>query len=717
MLRKRVSTRLHQRFEPLEDRLCLSALPTSLTLAPPNATALAQSSAAYGKLPLSFEANKGQTDSRVNFLSRGAGYSLFLTPSKAVLLLKQGDTNNVVGMRLIGANPASRVGGRSKLPGVSNYLIGNDPSKWHTDVPNYAEVAYKGVYGGIDLIYHGDQKQLEYDFTVRPGAEPRAIRLSFDGAQGKTIDAQGNLVLHTSGGDLVEHAPVAFQMIDGVRHSVAAHFLLGRDGRVGFQVGDYDHSKPLVIDPVLSYSTYLGGSNRDNGYGIAVDSAGNAYITGDTTSTNFPTKNPHQPHLGGQKGYSDAFVAKLNPTGSALVYSTYLGGKWTDSAEGIAVDSAGNAFVTGWTSSPNFPTKNAYQTSTGGVDDGFMANLNAAGSALLYSTYLGGSSMDQSHAIAVDGSGKVYVTGYTASLDFPTASPLQSARAGGSDAFIAKFDPSLVGARSLVYSTFLGGSTNRYSGVEMGAGIAADSLGNAYVTGQTDSVDFPTTLGAFQTANGGVVDTFVTKINAAGSALLYSTFLGGASSDRGYGIALDASGNAYVTGQTGSTNYPTLNALQSAPRGSIDAFVTKLSADGSALVYSTYLGGSGIENGLVGYFYPHLGGIAVDAFGHAFVTGVTYSTDFPTVSAIQTTYGGGVDAFVAELTPSGTSFVYSSYLGGNSEELALGIAVDGAGNAYVTGNSASLGFPTKRPLQSTYGGGESDVFVTKISGT
>jgi hypothetical protein len=360
--------------------------------------------------------------------------------------------------------------------------------------------------------------------------------------------------------------------------------------------------------------------------------------------------------------------------------------------------------------------KNAYQATNGGPRDAYVAKLNATGSALLYSTYLGGSGRDESHAIAVDSSGKVYVTGETLSLNFPTANPLQSSRAGGSDAFVAKFDPSLVGAPSLIYSTFLGGSTNPYGDTEKGAGIAVDSLGNAYVTGQTDSADFPTTLGAFQAANGGGVDAFVTKINAAGSALVYSTYLGGSSSDRGYGIALDGSGNAYVTGNTFSTNYPTLNAAQAAPGGSLDAFVTKLSADGAALVYSTYLGGSGIENGRVGYFYPHLGGIAVDASGNAFVTGVTYSTDFPTVNAFQTTYGGGEsDDFVAELTPIGTSFVYSSYLGGNSQELMLGIAVDGAGNAYVAGDTSSLNFPTKNSLQPTYGGGEFDAFVTKIS--
>jgi hypothetical protein len=332
-----------------------------------------------------------------------------------------------------------------------------------------------------------------------------------------------------------------------------------------------------------------------------------------------------------------------------------------------------------------------------------------------YSTFLGGSSFDQSHAIAVDSSGKVYVTGTTLSLDFPAVHALQSARAGGSDGFVGKFDPSLVGGASLIYSTFLGGSTNPNYGEEMGTGIAADSLGNAYVTGRTDSADFPTTIGAFQTVSGDGVDAFVTKINAAGSALVYSTFLGGAGIDRGFGIALDRSGNAYVTGETSSANFPTANALQSARSGGGDPFVTKLSTDGSALFYSTYLGGNGYENAAGP---PRIGGIAVDAFGNAFVTGNTSSTDFPTVNAFQTTYGGGsYDAFVAELTSSGTALVYSSYLGGNSTDQTYGIAVDGAGSVYVTGITVSLNFPTKNPLQIRYGGGDYDAFVTKILGT
>lgn len=484
---------------------------------------------------------------------------------------------------------------------------------------------------------------------------------------------------------------------------------------VGFAVGGYDHFLPLVIDPVLSlsYSTYLGGSGGENGFAIAVDGAGSAYVTGNTGSRNFPTKNPLQLSYSGS---TDAFVAKLNSAGTALVYSTYLGGSGGERAYAIAVDSSGEAYVTGFTRSTDFPIKNAFQTtiSSGDLWDGFVAKLNATGSALLYSTYLGGSGMDEGHAIALDGAGNAYVTGMTFSANFPTANALQPNRTGSPDAFVAKIDPSQVGGKSLVYSTFLDGSA--YSD---GLGIAVDGLNNAYVTGRTSSSDFPTTPGAFRTQLGstdGSEDGFITKINAAGSALVYSTFLGGSGVDKVYGIAEDGSGNAYVTGYTESTNFPTVSSLQSGLRGASDAFVTKLSADGSALIYSTYLGGTGTENQSA---YPRVGGIAVDALGNAYVTGNTGSTDFATTAGVfQPTYGGGqYDAFVAKLNPAGTAFVYSTYLGGSDIDEAFGIAVDGSGNAYVTGTTFSTNFPTKNALQPKKAGrgNNNNAFVTKIA--
>lgn len=651
MMRKQKAAFRSRFIECLEARRCMSAEPLGASLAQPDAATQAQISHAYGQLPLSFEANQGQTDAQVDFLSRGSGYTLFLTPAEAVLSLGTGETNDVVRMRIVGADPNARSAVLEAESGRTNYLVGSDSSQWHTDVANYGRVEYQDVYSGIDIVYYGNQRRLEYDFLVAPGVDPNVIQLAFDGVQNMELDSGSNLILHTAGGDLVKDAPVIYQEIDGARSSIAGRYLLD-DGQVSFEVGAYDHALPLVIDPILSYSTYLGGRTGDDGYSIAVDSMGNAYIIGDTVSTNFPTNNSLQPRLGSQQQY-DAFVAKLNPAGTALVYSTYLGGNGFDRGEGIAVDAAGNAFVTGETNSSNFPTTgNAFQTSYGGGSfrNAFMAKLNASGSALLYSTYLGGTATDSGHAITLDGSGNAYVTGETMSANFPTKNALQAAKispSGSADAFVAKIDPALVGAASLVYSTYLDGSN-----FSVGLGIVVDGLSNAYVTGYTGSGNFPTTSGAYQTIYAGGDDCFVTKIISAGSAL----------------------------------------------------------------VFSTYLGGSGSENQTAN---PRAGGIAVNAFGNAYVTGNTNSINFPTShDAFQQVFGGGqYDAFVVELNPAGSTFVYSTYLGGNLMEQVFGIALDGSGNAYVTGTTTSANFPTKNPLQPKYGGGGYDAFVTKISPT
>jgi hypothetical protein len=670
--------------------------------------------ASYGKLPLHFEANQGQTDERVKFLARGSGYGLFLTSTESVLVLRKAEARRpgkgvargeaatakrssapeVLQMKLLGADPRAAIEGREELPGKSHYFIGNDPKKWRTDVPQYARVEYKDVYPGVSLTYYGNQSQLEYDFVVSPGGDPGRIRLGIEGAEEIHVDAEGNLVLSLPGGEVVEKAPVVYQEVNGARKAVEGRFVLRGRAEVGFEVGTYEADRPLVLDPVLVYSTYLGGGGGDLGLGIAVDASGNAYITGYTFSFNFPTANPLQAAFGG--GIVDAFVAKVNAAGSALVYSTYLGGSGNDNGLGIAVDASGNAYVTGFTSSTNFPTANPLQAAYGGgIYDAFVAKVNAAGSALVYSTYLGGSGNDNGYGIAVDGSGNAYVTGDTNSTNFPTANPLQAANGGGDDAFVAKVNAA---GSALVYSTYLGGS-----GWEFGQGIGVDTFGNAYVTGLTQSTNFPT-ANPLQAAFGGGTDAFVAKVNAAGSALVYSTYLGGSAGDVGDGIAMDASGNAYVTGYTFSANFPTANPLQAANGGSSDAFVAKLNAAGSALVYSTYLGGSGDDEGV---------GIAVDASGNAYVMGDTTSTNFPTANPLQAASGGGYDAFVAKVNAAGSALVYSTYLGGLGDDFGLGIAVDASGNAYVTGFTYSTNFPTANPLQAANGGG-SDAFVAKI---
>jgi hypothetical protein len=655
-------------------------------------------------------------------------------------------------MKLVGANPRAKVTGLDQLPGKSNYFIGNDPKKWRTNVPNYAKVRYANVYPGVDLVYYGNQGQLEYDFVVQPGSDPRQIALdvgvglapperapqAHDRApEGQSaidnrkssmprplrIAANGDLVVGTDGGKVIFHKPVVYQpetndrqmtkdqgrgTKDGGKHFVDGRYVLRSDQSVAFQVASYDFAKPLVIDPVLAYSTYLGGSSFEEGFGIAVGVSGSAYITGDTFSSDFPTTPGAFQTI--SDGSQNAFVVKLNSSGSALVYSTYLGGSDDDEGDGLAVDASGNAYVTGGTWSSDFPTTpGAFQTTLKGLENAFVTKLNATGSALVYSTYLGGSvggsgggsGIDEGRGIAVGVSGSAYITGDTDSSDFPTTPGAFQAIFGGfDDAFVVKLNPS---GSALVYSTYLGGSDD-----DEGDGLAVDASGNAYVTGSTDSSDFPTTPGAFQDpANQGA---FVTKLNAAGSALVYST-----SSIGGGGIALDASGNAYVTGYTNSSNFPTTpGSFQITYGGSFDAFVSKLNTAGSALLYSTYLGGSGFELGL---------GIAVDASGNADVTGTTGSNDFPTTpGAFQTTCGGGScydeHAFVTKLNAAGSALLYSTYLGGSESDgiptdRGRAVAVDASGSAYVTGFTQSSNFPvTPGAFQTSYGGG--DAFAAKI---
>jgi hypothetical protein len=547
---------------------------------------------------------------------------------------------------------------------------------------------------------------LRYDYIVHSGANPKQIVFKLEGSEATYVDEKGNLVFTTRFGEVSMAGLKVYQERDG--KEVLAKFE-EKDGDWRIWVGNYDKSQALVIDPLI-YSTYIGGSGDDQGFGIAVDGSGNAYVTGRTWSTDYDvTAGAYQ--TTNAEGF-DVFVTKLNASGSGLMYSTYLGGSNADYGFfGIAVDGSGNAYVTGYTQSTNFPvTAGAYQTTFGGGSyDIFVTKLNASGSGLVYSTYLGGSSDDEGQGIAVDGSGNAYVTGLTGSTNYPvTAGAYQTTNHGSKDVFVTKLNASGSG---LVYSTYLGG--NSY---DEGDGIAVDGSGNAYVTGVTESTNFPVTVGAYQTthADSGYYvvyfDVFVTKLNAGGSGLMYSTYLGGSSDDLGLGIAVDGSGNAYVTGFTGSGNFPvTAGAYQTTFGGGYeDVFVTKLNASGSGLIYSTYLGGSGGDGGY---------GIAVDGSGNAYVTGWTDSTDFPvTAGAYQTTHGGGdYDVFVTKLNASGSGLVYSTYLGGNDDDVGRAIAVDGSGNAYVAGYTQSTNFPvTAGAYQTTYGGGSCDVFVTKI---
>jgi hypothetical protein len=532
------------------------------------------------------------------------------------------------------------------------------------------------------------------------------------------IGARGELVAHTAQGDLVQHPPVLYQEAEGKRQPVEGHYVLRTGHQVGFAVGRYDRGRPLIIDPVLTYSTFLGGSGDDEIRAMAVDAAGNVYLTGLTTSTTFPGVDGGsiQPTHDANFGFADVFVTKTNPTGTAILYSTFLGGSATEWGNGIAVDSAGNAYITGYTRSTTFPGVNAgsLQPIYGGGDtDVFVTKINAAGNALVYSTFLGGSDAEWGLGIGIDGTGNAYVTGFTNSTTFPgvNGSSIQSVNAGGTtsaDAFVTKINPA---GTAIVYSTFLGGS-----GTEVANAIAVDAAGNAYVTGETSSPTFPGVNGSSnQPANGGFKDAFVTKINPAGTAIVYSTYYGGGGDDSGRSIAIDSAGSVYLAGQTSSTTLPGINStsIQTANGGGFspyDAFVTKLNPAGTAIVYSTFLGNSGVDGGF---------SIAVDGAGDAYVTGETDSSTFPGVNAIsiQPVYGGGVaDAFVTKINPTGTAIVYSTFLGSGGTDEGLGIAVDGAGNTYVVGNTDSTIFPgvDGSSLQPANGGGFKDGFVTKI---
>jgi len=683
----------------------------------------------YGKMPLSFEANEGQVQRRVQFLSRGNGYSLFLAPTELQLVLRRPTANalsdkvhsgltvhyrneppyskhTILHMRLVNANPQSQLIGLDELPGKVNYFTGRDPQKWRRNLSTFAKVKYQNVYPDVDMICHGNQQQLEYDFVVAPGAVPAVITLDFEEANNLEIDSQGDLLVRTADGNVRQRKPTVYQEANGLRQEIAAHYRLKNKTQVGFEIAPYDASKPLIIDPALVYSTFLGGPGENGGTSIAVDSAGNAYVAGFTTSLNFPTANPAQSNYGGGS-FGDAFIAKLNPAGSALLYSTYLGGSGDDVGLSVALDSGGNAYVAGTTNSTDFPTVNPLQETYGGGDsDLFLTKLDSTGSTLVYSTYLGGNGPENEdeNFIAVDSAGNAYLTGTTVSTDFPTVNPLQPANTGGSDAFVSKLNPA---GTALIYSTYLGGGQN-----DNGESIAIDAVGNVYIAGKTTSTDFPTMNPLQPALAGGNTDIFVTKLNSTGSALIYSTYIGGNGDDGAFGIAVDSEGSVYVTGETQfgicqpSCSFPTVIPVQPAFGGGFsDAIVLKLNATGTALIYSTYLGGSGDEQAL---------GIAVDTTGNPYILGVTSSTDFPTVSPLQQTLSGGPsDPFVTKLNSAGTAFIYSTYLGGSGNELALGIAVDSDGSAYVTGYTFSSDFPTKNPLQPNLQG-VPDAFVAKI---
>ena len=645
--------------------------------------------------PLFFEENSGQLDSQVRYVARTRRADVFLTRNAAVFALRGTtiDATDSFSIHWADSRPDVVVAGEQQLAGNAHYFIGNDPSKWQTGIPTFGKVRYRQLYPGVDLIFYGREGEVEFDLELQPGAAVDGTRLFFEGVDSLQVADQGDLVLRIHDREIRQRRPRAYPKDADTSSEIRAWYELNGSKEVAIRLGPHDSSRGVVIDPVLTFSTYLGGSDTDAANGIAVDSAGNIYVVGSTISTNFPTANARQSALAGT---FDIFVSKFNPAGSALIYSTYLGGQGNDYGTGIAVDSAGNAYVLGYSNSSNFPTAQPLQASLAGEFDIVLSKLNATGSSLIFSTYYGGARTDNARGIALDGTGAVYIVGDTDSVNFPTQNPIQATLRGTSDAFVVKVNPS---GSSVVYSTLLGGSLT-----EFGNGITVDGSGNAYIVGNTASSDFPT-ANALQATKAGATDVFVAKINAAGSALVYSTYLGGTDYDFGYGIALDGNGGAVVVGQTASADFPTLTPVQQTFGGGGDAFVSKLSASGSTLLYSTFLGGSGQD---IAY------AVALDSMGNAYVTGDTVSANFPSLHSLQGP-GGDRDAFVSKLSALGSTLLYSTYLGGADKDQARGIAVNAAGDAYVAGYTVSTNFPVLRAFQGTIDGGQ-DAFVVQIGG-
>ena len=626
-----------------------------------------------------FEENRGQWDERIRFRARASEATVLIT-NDAMISMPSGVT-----LRLADATPSAPRGER-ELATKSNFFIGNDATKWRTGVRNFESV--RATWRpGVDIVWHGSEGHIEYDLEVAAGVDATKLALIVDDAD--DIAGDDTLEMLTAAGRFVQSPP---RVVQAGRELHARY--VREQNALRFALDGYDAAEPLLVDPVILYSTYLGGSDSNSVSDIAIDASGNAYVTGRTLSTDFPTKNPVQSTYAGA---GDAFVTKLDSTGTALVYSTYLGGSDDDDGIAIAIDASGHAYVTGLAISDDFPMKNPFDSVAGGNGKPFVAQLDASG-ALVYSTYLGGSTDDTATDIAVDASGDAYITGTTYSSDFPTKNPIQSALKGVTNAFLTKLNAS---GSALVYSTFLGGSA-----VEIGYGVALDASNNAYVVGQTGSSDFPTVT-PFQSTLRGTYDAFVTKVNAAGSALVFSTYFGGNSGgsggyDTSSAVAVDSSGDVYFAGTTYTSDFPTKNAAQTTAAGADDGFVAVLDSTGTSLVFSTYLGGADNDEALA---------LALDAAGKVTVVGQTASNDFPTLNPFQLVNDGNTDAFVASYDASG-ALLYSSFLGGSKLDTADAVALDVNGGVYVAGATISTDFPIKGAFESTTLG--ETAFVTKL---
>ncbi len=684
-------------------------------------------------LPLYFVENRGQLNEHVKYHLKIPNGNVCFTAEEIVyqflhrgakgknreerLMRKEKEKGEEIKVenirvRYVGMNEKVKVEGMDESQAKYSYFRGKNPQKWVKGARAFNKLIYRELYPNIDLIVYGNGMRIKNEYRIRVGGKVEKIKLRYEGIKQLRVNERGQLEIETEQGILKEDIPLSYQIIEGKKVEVETKYVIENDNTLGFKVGEFKKDRELIIDPDLIYSTYLGGAGNENQayQGIAIDESENVYITGWTDSSDFPIA------LGAydttHNGNDDVFVTKLNSTGTELLYSIYLGGITYDYPTGVAVDATGNAYVTGSTVSPDFPTTPGAYDTTYNARDAFITKINSTGTDLVYSTYLGGTDVDYAEGIAVDGSGNAYVTGYAASSDFPTTPGAYDTTFNGgySDVFITKLNST---GTDLLYSTFLGGSD---IGSDRGFAIAVDESGNAYIMGSTPSSDFPTTPDAYDTTHNGLVgsqDVFITKLNSTGTDLLYSTFLGGWGLDSGRGIAIDASGNAYVTGFHMSSDFPTTPGAYDTTRGgNVDAFVTKINSTGSSLLYSTYLGGSNYDYGFA---------IEVDESGNAYITGHTWNysgysdNDFPTTAgAYDASYNVSQDAFLTKINSTGTELIYSTYLGGTLQDSGTGIAIDTNGNAYVMGHAESSDFPTTPGAYDTSYNGESDIFVTKI---
>jgi len=654
----------------------------------------------HTKSLLRFEENQGQADPRARYIARAGELNLFITDDTTLVVSAGGPSRPLpVSLELIGAERTPPVGSKPRS-GTTNYFIGHDPVRWLTNVPTYAEVTYFDVYDGIDWLFRGNnsQSQLEFDFIVAAGADPRDISIRVSGADSIDLTDGRQLAIDVSGSRLSMNNLSMFQSIDGEHRQVPGHYVMKSPDVIGFEIDNsYDSTRPLIIDPVLAYATYIGGASEDRGVAVAIDRHGNAYLTGRTASLNFPTAQPQQPASGGN---FDAFIAKFNADGSALEYSTYFGGNNSDQGFGIAVDENGNAYASGQTSSANMPTVNALQpTYGGGGTDAFVMKLDPTGTQLLFSTFLGGSSDDRALDCRRDASGAIYIAGATASLNFPTVAALQPTFGGVRDAFLTKMDED---GSTLLFSTYLGGS-----GAEGNIdALAVDLAGNAAVIGRTASKDFPVANAVQPTFGGGVSDVFVSRFDATGSSFIYSTYLGGSGEDQAFSAAATRSGEVIAGGNSASTNYPLVNPLQSTMAGVRDLVITKLDRRGR-IVFSTYLGGSQNEQTV---------GLGVDPPGNVYFVGFTLSPNFPLSDPLQSTLRGPSDAIFGKISARGDSLLFSTYFGGRGSDEAGFFAVDPTGDEYISGWTSSSDFPvTPGAFQTSFAGPPFDAFLVKLA--